>query len=186
MQANCTPWLRRGKEFLLQPPGLPEVPGLSASLPGRPVQLPWPRDSCLHRGWKNVPLTSWKSATEIQLQMGRRGPREALASWGLRGVIRRQEHLFHQLCSRGVWTTSVCGCEEGWLPRGALDGSKWPQRTEHEMPLLCLYWVVGLFVRNNNGQGTLEGDLLLLVMSVWSTLGVKLPLISMPLISFLR
>jgi hypothetical protein len=46
--------------------------------------------------------------------------------------------------------------------------------------------VLGLFAKNNNGQERLKVDLLLLLVPVWSALGMKPTLSLVTLISFLQ
>lgn len=117
MQATHTLWLGRGgKASHLPPPGFSEVPGLSASLPGRHVQLPRPVDP---RMLRRVSLTEAENEPQKASSKGDGGaPGQpgGLACRGLQGAIYHQEHLFFvTFALRGAWATSVYSCEEEWL-----------------------------------------------------------------------
>lgn len=80
------PSAEQKRKVLLQPPGFPEVPGLSASSLGDVLSG---MDSCLHRGWGKV-----SDRLKISHRKHSLGSWESLAHWSMQGAISWQEHLF--------------------------------------------------------------------------------------------
>lgn len=164
------------------------MPGLLASLPGRNVQLLWPMDSCLYRSPETSLSQAENQPQKASCVLDSRVPatQKIMPIRACRGPFPEENTFLVTFALRGTPATSIYVVKEADF-QWSLRQVKWAlENFSIRHHCLALWWFLGLFVGNGNGQGTLKVDLLLLMMAVWSTLTAKPALISMTLTSFLQ